>query len=165
MKRRKFLIGGGAAVIGIGVISAIAGTGDEETKPEPVIVTETPDPNSRERTLTAAPTHTPRPTPTPKPKPIEISGKGPKVETINLVQGFYTVSWSIKGNDDRHYAIVIEGIGDGVSNLIANDVGTAAVGESPLRIGNKILQIAPGKVIVSVDCQQGAKWAITISRN
>lgn len=123
-------------------------------------LTPTPAPTA---TPTPPPTATPPPTPTPEPIVITLTGNGQDVRVIdNVPAGVYSVSMRFENDRDRHFSVLFEGVESGRERL-ANEVATEWSGTGLLRVGDGILDIPPGTILVSVEAAGGTTWEIVIT--
>ena len=129
------------------------------------------DPEPRTATRSASPrvtqAVTARSTPRASVAPISLNGSGTATRNITLSEGLWTVAYSVKDNLESgrgtNFIVEVEAVAGG-SELIANEIGGALSGTTTMRVGDGLLQLSPGKAILSVDAAARGKWTVTLTR-
>ena len=96
---------------------------------------------------------------------IVLSGEGTAVRRVELAAGLWTADMEVRGNADTtfgtsiadNFIVTIESAESG-STVLANEIATLWSGETPLRVGRGLMEVGPGRQIVSVDAS--GTWTI-----
>ena len=159
MKRGCGIAGGLIAIII--VIGAVIGAGGN-TGSDPA-----PRTTARVATPRITQAVTARSTPRASVAPISLNGSGTATRNITLAEGLWTVAYSVKDNLNRgrgtNFVVKVEAVAGG-SELIANEIGGVLSGTTTMRVGDGLLQLSPGKAILSVDAAARGKWTVTLTR-
>ena len=159
----------------ISIVVAVAASTGGDGEPEPsTVVSAPPESTAAPPTFTPTPTRrvtpTPRPTRAPTQPPVnELSGQGQGTEPINLTSGLWIVHVSVRDNSacssgvcfDQHFAVSIEGVNGGTA-LVVNQIASEWSGSDTVRVGGGLLELAPGKQIVSVASR--GKWTVRFQK-
>ena len=109
-------------------------------------------------------------TPTPEPVTLMLSGQGQDIRPVELVEGYYTVSMSVRNNETcstsscsaELFEVDLEGAESGREDPVYEWMSEWS-GTSSVRVGDGYSDLPPGVIIVSVEAAQGASWEIVIS--
>ena len=98
---------------------------------------------------------------------FSLDGSGTTTRNITLVEGLWTVSYSVTGNVEHgsgtNFIVKVEAVAGG-AELIANEITAALSGTTTMRVGQGLLALTPGKSVVSVNAAPNSSWTLMFTR-
>ena len=99
---------------------------------------------------------------------ITLVGRGSATRSVTLTDGLWIVSYLVNGNQGdsgsaTDFIVKVEDVAGG-SELITEGIGEWVSGTTSLRVGSGILELSPGKAVVSVDAGPQAHWTVILTK-
>ena len=124
------------------------------------------------RAVEPSPTATAAPAPKPTSKPVQsltVAGSGTDALEVTLAGGLWTLHMEVSENSDcvlgtcvaALFAVEVESVSGTGYELAANTIAEDWQGRVAFRLGSELLDLAPGKQVVSVAAASTSEWTLT----